>query len=83
MITITCHKLVIKVMDIVKKIEDLEREIHNLKSLILVRENAFFETKLVSLRGIGKLSVSEDELEEAIEKAKKSLFAGVEDAVRD
>ncbi|HDL15659.1 MAG TPA: hypothetical protein ENH28_05870 [Euryarchaeota archaeon] len=66
-----------------KKIEDLEREIHNLKSLVLVRENAFFEKKLVSLRGIGKLSVSEDELEEAIEKAKKSLFAGVEDAVRD
>jgi len=70
-------------MDIVKKIEDLEREIHNLKSLVLVRENAFSETKLVSLRGIGKLSVSEDELEESIEKAKKSLFAGVEDAVRD
>ena len=38
--------------------------------------------RLVSLRGIGKLRVSKEGLEEAIEEAKKSLFV-VKDVIRD
>ena len=37
----------------------------------------------LSLRGMGRSLVSEKELDEAIEEAKKSLFHGVENAVRD
>lgn len=37
----------------------------------------------ISIRGMGKVLVPEQELDKAIEEAKKSLFYGVEDAVRD
>ena len=70
-------------MEVMKKIEDLEKEIQELKSLILLKGDEIFDKKIVSLRGMGKLLVSEDELEKAIEEAKKSLFAGAEDAICD
>ncbi len=70
-------------MDILKKIEDLEKEVLELKSLILLKENGVFDKKIVSLRGMGKLLVSEDELEKAIEEAKKSLFTGAENVICD
>jgi hypothetical protein len=63
-----------------KKLEELEREIKTLKSLMLLERDELFEKELVSLRGMGKLIVSEEELDEAIKKAKKSLFN--ENAVR-
>jgi len=69
-------------MEITKKIEDLEKEILELKSLILLKGDEIFEKKFVSLRGMGKLLVSEDELGKAIEEAKKSLFTGAEDVIR-
>lgn len=50
---------------------------------MLFENDALCEKKLVSLRGMGKVLVSEKELDEAIEEAKQSLFCGVEDALRD
>lgn len=52
-----------------KKIED---EIQGLKVLIL--QTYQMPIQLVSLRGMGKLLVSEEELEKSIKEAKKSLF---------
>jgi hypothetical protein len=69
-------------MEVVKKLDELEREIQKLKNLILFREDSLSEKKLVSLRGAGRLLVSEDELEEAMAKAKKSIFSGIEDVIR-
>ncbi len=34
------------------------------------------------MRGAGRLLVSEDEPEEAMAKAKKSIFSGIEDVIR-
>lgn len=70
-------------MEVAKKLEELEREVQNLRGLVLFERNALFEKKLVSLRGMGKLLVSEDELELAMEKAKKSIFAGSENVICD
>ena len=53
------------------RLDAIENEIKNLKLLILRYQKP---KKLVSLRGIGKLLVSEKELDESIEEAKKSLF---------
>ncbi len=64
-------------MEVVRKLDELEREIQRLKNLILFREDLLSEKKLISLRGTGRLLVSEEELEEAIAKAKKSIFSGV------
>ncbi|MGB9806843.1 MAG: hypothetical protein ACP5KW_04330 [Thermoproteota archaeon] len=69
-------------MEVAKKLDELEREIQKLKNLILFREDSLYEKKLVSLRGSGKLLVSEEELEDAITKAKKSMFSGIKDALR-
>jgi hypothetical protein len=69
-------------MEVVKKLDELEREIQKLKNLILFREDSLSGKKLVSLRGTGRLLVSEDELEEAMAKAKKSIFSGIEDVIR-
>jgi len=55
----------------------------DLKTLVLSEENESPEKELISLRGIGKALVSEKKLDEAIKEAKKSLFHGVEDVVRD
>ena len=70
-------------MDTAKKLEELEKDIQNLKALMLSNNDALCEKKLVSLRGMGKVPVSEKELDESIEKAKHSVFCGVEDALRD
>ncbi|MFH1049169.1 MAG: hypothetical protein V1732_05910 [Patescibacteria group bacterium] len=51
----------------------IEREIKSLKFLI-VQSSHFMPKQLVSLRGMGKLLVTEKQLDEAIEEAKKSLF---------
>jgi len=66
-----------------KRIEELEKDIQNLRALVLFESDALFEKELISLRGMGKILVPEKELDEAIEEAKRSLFYGVEDAVRD
>jgi len=65
-----------------KRIEELERDIQNLRALVLFESDTLFEKELISLRGMGKILISEKELDEAIEEAKKSLFYGVEDTVR-
>ena len=59
-----------------RKIDDLEKEIRSLKSLVLFGEDALLERKLVSLRGMGKLLVSEKELEQFLTQARKSFFKG-------
>ena len=59
--------------NIYKELKEIKQEIKNLKILL-----AFHEPfKLVSLRGMGKLLVSEHELEDSIEEAKRSLFKHV------
>ena len=60
-------------MEIAAELEELKKEIQNLKGMLLFGKDDLYEKKLVSLRGIGRLLVSEDELEEAIERAKKSV----------
>ena len=70
-------------MEIAKKLEELEKDIQKLRALMLFENDALCEKRLVSLRGMGKILVSEKELEDAIEKAKQSLFCGVEDALRN
>ncbi|MGC1121800.1 MAG: hypothetical protein WBA22_11970 [Candidatus Methanofastidiosia archaeon] len=70
-------------MEIAEKLEKLEKDIQNLRALVLFENDALCEKRLVSLRGMGKILVSEKELDESIEKAKQSLFRGVEDALRD
>lgn len=70
-------------MEIAKKLEKLEKDIQNLRALVLLENDALYEKKLISLRGMGKILVSEKELNESIEKAKHSLFRGVEDALRN
>ena len=72
-----------KRIEIAKKLEELEKDVQDLKTLILSENNESLERELISLRGIGKALVSEKELDESIEKAKKSLFCGVEDVVCD
>ncbi|MBI2654517.1 hypothetical protein HYX02_06980 [Candidatus Woesearchaeota archaeon] len=54
------------------KIRQIEDELNNLKALISGKEK-----KPVSLRGMAKLLVSEEDLDKSIEDAKKSLFKGV------
>ena len=58
-------------MEMAKKLEELEKEILSLKGMVLLKGNAPFEKKLVSLRGMSRLLVSEDELEKAIKEAKE------------
>jgi hypothetical protein len=59
---------------IVKKVENLEREIGRLRDLILFRSESLVKPKRVSLRGMAKLLVSVDELEKGIEEAKSAIF---------
>ncbi len=63
-------------MEIARKLEELEKDIQNLKALVLFENDALCEKKLTSLRGMGKILVSEKELNEAIEKAKHSVSRG-------
>jgi ABC-type Fe3+-citrate transport system substrate-binding protein len=65
-------------MEIERKLRNIEKSIDDLKMLVLFKDDALYEKKLVSLRGIGKILVSEKEMDEAMKKAKKSLFQGVQ-----
>ena len=69
-------------MEAIKKLEELEKEVKNLRGLVLFERDALLEKKLVSLRGMGKPTVSKEKLEEALEEAKKSLFL-TEHVIRD
>jgi len=62
----------IKMKQIYPELKEIKSEIQNLKVLIL--QTYQIPKQLVSLRGMGKLLVSEDELEKSIKDAKKSLF---------
>lgn len=57
-----------KKIEIAKKIEELEKDIQDLKALVLPENYDSLEKELISLRGMGKALVSEKELDEAIEK---------------
>jgi len=69
-------------METARRLEELEKELQSLKGLLLLERAAVAEKKIMSLRGMGKLLVSEDELEATIDNAKRSLFSGAKDAVR-
>jgi len=66
-----------------KRLEEMEKEIKKMKDLLKDRQtqNASIHPKKkpVSFRGIAKLKVSKEELDEEIKKAKKSLFKHVSD----
>jgi len=68
-------------MQIEEKLEKIEKELQNLKMLIMFRTE-LVERKPVSLRGMCKILVSEEELEKSIKTAKKSLFGNAY-ALRD
>jgi len=53
------------------KINQIENELNILKNMILSKKN-----KPASLRGMAKLLVSEQNIDESIEDAKNSLFKG-------
>jgi len=61
------------IYDVVKRVENLEREVNRLKALIPYKLE-FLKPAPVSLRGVAKLLVSMDELERSIEEAKSALF---------
>ena len=61
------------ISDVVRRIEDLEREVNRLKVLIPESE-ASAKPAPVSLRGAARLLVSMDELERGIEEAKAAPF---------
>lgn len=61
-------------MRVEERLDKIERELQDLKSLLVSERNSLTRRKPVSLRGMGKILVSEDELEKSIESAKKSVF---------
>jgi len=69
-------------MQVEEKLEKIEKELQSLKALVIFGRDTLVEKKPVSLRGICRILVSEEELEEAIEAAKKSIFSGMH-ALRD
>ncbi|RLA83360.1 MAG: hypothetical protein DRG31_06270 [Deltaproteobacteria bacterium] len=60
-------------MAIEDKLEKVEKELQNLRKLISLAEDPIVERRNVKLRGMAKI-VSENELEESIKEAKKSVF---------
>jgi len=64
-------------MQVEEKLEKIEKELQNLKALVIFGRDTLVEKKPVSLRGICRILVSDDELEKAVEEAKKSVFSGV------
>jgi len=54
------------------KLDEIENEIQGLK--VLVMRTYQIPKHLVSLKGMGKLLVGEEELDKSIEESKKSLF---------
>ncbi|MEK6681326.1 MAG: hypothetical protein AABY79_05100 [Nitrospirota bacterium] len=61
------------------KITELEEGIHDLKTIVEIKKTV--KPKIVSLKGMGKLLVSEVDLEKAIEQAKKSLSKGIDNEI--
>jgi len=59
--------------DVVRRVEDLEREVNRLKALTPFRLE-MLKPASVSFRGSAKLLVSMDELETGIEEAKAASF---------
>ena len=59
------------------KLEKIEKELQNLKAIVMFGRDSIVERKPVSLRGICRITVPEEELEKAIEEAKKSVFSGM------
>lgn len=58
-----------------RKLNDIENDLAVLKSIVLSKyKNKLRNRKAVSFRGIAKSSLSEKELDEAIEESKQSLF---------
>ncbi|OQX53675.1 MAG: hypothetical protein B5M48_02780 [Candidatus Omnitrophica bacterium 4484_213] len=68
-----------KIDKIYPKLNEIKSEIESLKILILERYQV--PKQWISLRGMGKVLVSENELEYSIKKAKKSLFKGDKDVL--
>jgi len=65
------------------EIKEIKKEIQSLREMVLFGKDDLIEKKLVSLRGMGRLLVSESELEEAIGRAKKSVFKGTQNVLRN
>ncbi len=63
-------------MQIEEKLKKIEKELQALKMLMISVSEIPVEKKPVSLRGMCKIIVSEEELDESIKTAKKSLFFG-------
>jgi|GEM_PF-1686776 hypothetical protein len=61
--------------EVLNRLNNLENEILGLKHLIYGKMHKKIKRK--SLEGMGKLLVSEEELEKSIEEAKKSLVKGI------
>jgi len=62
-------------MQIEERLEKIEKELQYLRMLVMAGASDFVK-KPISLRGMCKILVSEDELDEAIETARKSVFSG-------
>ena len=60
-------------MNLEKRLDHIENEIKSLKSMVLFRAS-YKPKKPVSFRGLARTKLSEKELDEFIEKSKKSLF---------
>jgi hypothetical protein len=57
-------------MEIERKLEEIKKGIEDLKILLLFKDDALYEKKLVSLQGMGKILVTEKEMDAAIKKGK-------------
>lgn len=64
-------------MEIEERLNNIEKELENIKALILFKKDLIEGKRPVSLRGLGKILVSEEELDKSIEIAKKSIFSGL------
>ncbi len=70
-------------MQMAIEIKEIKKEIQSLKEIVMSGKDDLIEKRLVSLRGMGRLLVSESELEEAIGRAKKSVFRGSQNVIRN
>jgi len=68
--------------DIYKRLEEIEREIESMKTFFLLQRSTP-QKDIISLRGIAKLLVSDENLERSIEEAKRSFFKGTHDVLSD
>ena len=56
------------------KLEKIEMELQKLRAFVMLGRDSLVEKKPVSLRGICRILVPDEELNEAIEEAKKSVL---------